>query len=69
MRWLIDLWHWQQRKIDLMILWPSCRNAAREKGVGIEVAQAAFALHAFHDRAWMTLGEDEIMRRIDQLKE
>jgi hypothetical protein len=63
MRWLLNWWHERQRAIDLQILWPSCRDLAPD----LDHARAAFAVHAFHDRAWMSLGEDEIIRRIDRL--
>jgi hypothetical protein len=62
-RWLLDKWYAHLRKIDLDILWPSCRDQAPN----LDRAKAAFATHAFHDRAWLWLGEDEIVRRIDQL--
>lgn len=68
MRWLIELWHWQQRRVDLMVLWPSCKREAFAKGLGLEGARAAFALHAFHDPAWFSLGEEEITRRVDRLE-
>ena len=63
MRWLIDLWHERQRAIDLRILWPVCKNLAPD----LDHAQAAFAMHAFHDKAWLCLGDDEIRRRINEL--
>jgi hypothetical protein len=53
--------------MDLMILWPSCKSEARRMGVGMDVAKAAFASHAFKDQAWLCLGEDEVTRRIDAL--
>lgn len=62
-RWLLDWWHKRQRQIDLDILWPSCRALAPD----LDHAKAAFAVHAFHDQAWLCLGEDEIKRRIDAL--
>jgi hypothetical protein len=67
MRWLLNLWRWQQRRVDLAILWPSCKSAARDSGAGLDAARSAFAMHAFRDTAWTALGEDEIRRRIDAL--
>jgi hypothetical protein len=64
MRWLLNLWRNRQREVDLEILWPSCK----EQAVDLDHAKAAFAMHAFHDRAWLVLGDDEIRRRIDGLK-
>jgi hypothetical protein len=63
MRWLLNLWRSRQRAIDLDILWPTCKEQAAD----LNHAKAAFAMHAFHDRAWLVLGDDEIKRRIDAL--
>ena len=61
--WLLRRWHARQRAIDLQILWPSCKQVAHD----LDHAKAAFAFHAFHDPAWLELGEDEICKRIDAL--
>jgi hypothetical protein len=61
--WLIRRWHARQRAIDLKILWPTCRDQAPD----LDMAKAAFAFHAFNDRAWTELGEAEIIHRIDKL--
>lgn len=63
MRWLLDWWRNRQRTIDLQILWPICRDHAND----LDHARAIFAFHAFHDPAWIHLGHDEIVRRIDEL--
>ena len=63
MRWLLGIWYKRLRKIDLEILWPSCRDLASD----LDHARAAFAVHAFNDKAWVFLGEDEIARIIDSL--
>lgn len=62
---LLDLWHWQQRRIDLSILWPACKKQA---GGDLDDARAAFAVHAFRDPAWTCLGHDEVVARIDALR-
>lgn len=62
--WLLDIWQYRQRAIDLDILWPTCRANATD----LDHARAAFAYHAFHDPAWLALGHDEIVRRIDELR-
>jgi len=62
-RWLLDRWHSRQRTLDMQILWPVCK----EQADSLERAKAAFAFHAFHDRAWLCLGEQEIKRRINTL--
>lgn len=54
----------QRRQIDLQILWPSCKKYAPD----LDHAKAAFAMHAFNDEAWKSLGHDEIARRIDALE-
>jgi hypothetical protein len=64
MRWLMNWWHARQRAIDLATLWPSCRDQTDDIGH----AKEAFAMHAFHDRAWLVLGDDEIRRRIEVLR-
>lgn len=63
LRWLRDRWHARLRAIDLRILWPVCRDNAED----LDHARAAFAIHAMHDPAWLSLGEDEITRRISAL--
>lgn len=62
-RWVLGLWYAHIRRIDVAVLWPSCK---RETG-NLDWAKAAFAVHAFRDRAWRCLGEDEICRQIDLL--
>lgn len=63
MRWLLNLWRERQRSIDLRILWPTCKEQASD----LDHAKMAFAMHAFHDPAWLCLGDDEIRRQIDGL--
>jgi hypothetical protein len=61
---ILDWWRTYQRSIDLRLLWPICKQGAND----LDHAKAAFAYHAFNDPAWLTLGEDEIIRRIDALE-
>jgi hypothetical protein len=56
-------WRARRRAIDLELLWPACKTQASD----IDHAKAAFAAHAFHDTAWLELGADEIVRRIEEL--
>jgi hypothetical protein len=56
-------WRARQRRIDVQILWPSCKTQAPD----IDHAKAIFAVHAFHDVAWLELGGEEIIRRIEGL--
>jgi hypothetical protein len=57
-------WHARMRRIDLEILWPTCKEEAYD----LDHAKAAFAVHAFNDPAWLELGRDELMARIDELR-
>ena len=61
---LLKWWYARQRKVDLDILWPICRSKAKD----LAQAKTAFALHAFYDNAWLSLGEDEVYRIIDELQ-
>ena len=63
LRWVQNLWHQHQRKTDLQILWPECKRHASD----IDHARAAFAAHAFNDPAWLSLGTEEIFKRINDL--
>ena len=56
-------WYARCRRIDLDILWPICLRGAND----LDHALAAFAIHCFSDPAWLELGEDELIRRIDVL--
>ena len=60
---VIRWWRTRQRDIDLDILWPICKQEAGS----LDHARAIFAVHAFKDQAWLVLGEEEIVRRIDRL--
>jgi hypothetical protein len=44
-------------------LWPTLKAEALD----LDHAKAGFAVHAFHDVAWLELGGEEIVRRIDEL--
>lgn len=64
MNWLRKLWYTRLRRIDLEILWPSCKKAAPD----LDTAKAVFAVHAYKDRAWLFLGEDAIYKAIEELQ-
>lgn len=66
--WLMRPWRAQQRAVDLRVLWPAVKQEAMARGMGLDQARAAFAVHALHDPAWLCLGEKEIARRIDGLQ-
>ena len=57
-------WYARCRKIDMEVLWPSCKAQARD----LDHAKAAFAIHAFNNPAWMFLGRDAVRRFIDDLR-
>jgi len=58
-------WRAWQRRIDMLILWPSCRSAASD----IESARGAFFVHAMLDTAWTRdMSENEIMAFCKTLK-
>lgn len=62
---LICWWHRRQRRIDMEILWPECVAQA----INLDHAKAVFAVHAFNDPAWLSLGEPELREFIDNLRE
>ena len=41
-------WRKRQRRIDLDILWPTCKRLAPD----LDHAKAAFMFHAVNDKAW-----------------
>jgi hypothetical protein len=62
--WLRGLWYARLRRIDLEILWPVCCEQADT----LDHAKAAFAVHAYHDRAWQALGASKTFDVIDRLQ-
>jgi hypothetical protein len=61
---LIVWWNAYRRYLDLNILWPACKLQASD----LDHAKGAFALHALNDPAWVCLGKDEVVIRIDALR-
>lgn len=61
---LLGWWYRRLRRIDLELLWPVCCQHAPD----LDHAKAAFAYHAFHDKAWLFLGDLEIIHQIDALE-
>lgn len=59
-------WWWaRQRAIDLAILWPSCKEQAKD----LDHAKAAFAFHAFNDAAWVGFyGEERLISVIEEMQ-
>ena len=64
LRWIRGLWYAQQRAFDRKFLWPSCCELAPD----LDTAKAAFAVHAYRDPAWLSLGEKNLYEAIDKLE-
>lgn len=63
-RLIANWWRNRQRSIDLQILWPICCEQAAD----LDHAKMVFAVHAFNDPAWLSLGNDGIKSFIDNLE-
>lgn len=63
-QWLLRMWRRRLRRIDMNILWPTCKRMAPD----LDRAKAAFAAHAFNDHAWCDLSEAEIISIIEGLQ-
>lgn len=62
MRWLQRLWWARQRKIDLQVLWPVCKDGAQD----LDHARAAFMHHAAQDPAWAEYYGDRLPDAIER---
>lgn len=65
---LTRVWYPITRELDRRLLWPACRDIAQQQGHGLAHARGAFFMHASNDPAWIALGVDEVVRRINALK-
>lgn len=63
-KWLFAWYDARRRAIDLDILWPICKEQAPD----LDHAKAVFAVHAFNDPAWASLGHDGIVAFIDRME-
>jgi hypothetical protein len=61
---IVNWWRARMRRYDLEILWPICKREADN----LDHAKAAFAVHAYHDPAWLCLGEDRLFAAIEELR-
>jgi hypothetical protein len=52
---IIRYWNEYRRKIDIKILWPTCRS----KAPNIQKAREIFRFHADYDLAWSDLSSQE----------
>lgn len=60
--WLRDWWWARQRRIDLQILWPACKEIAED----LDGARAAFFYHAVNDPAWAEYYGDDLPDAIER---
>jgi hypothetical protein len=67
LRLLLALHYAYLRKIDLVVLWPSLKQEAAARGMGLDEARAVFYGHAHGDPPWRALGDAETRRRIERL--
>ena len=63
-QWLMDRWAASARDIDIDVLWPEIKRQC----VDLQQARMAMTFHAHIDWAWKRLDENEMYRRIAQLK-
>jgi hypothetical protein len=61
---MMNWWRARLRRIDLEILWPTCKREAPD----LDHAKAIFAVHAFNDPAWVSLGQARLIEMIDELR-
>jgi hypothetical protein len=61
--WVFDMWYARQRRKDIEILWPSCRELTSN----LDHAKAAFTRHARSDPAWLHLSKEHADRIINAL--
>lgn len=66
---LVGWWYARLRRLDLEILWPTCKREAEaaHPEAPLEWAKAAFCAHATKDPAWLFLGWERIVDEIDAL--
>lgn len=62
--WFEDWWFARCRRKDLDILWPLCKQKAKD----LEHAKLAFAVHTARDPAWQHLGQRHVAAVIDALE-
>lgn len=65
LRWLYNLWWARQRRVDLALLWPACKERTR----CLADARRVFAAHTFQDPCWIRYyGKRRLMDVIGKLK-
>jgi hypothetical protein len=64
-QWVMQIWREAQRRVDLQMLWPSCKRHAPD----LEHAKAVFYWHTMQDEAWTTDYTDtELIDFVDALR-
>lgn len=63
MKFLREWWWARQRKMDLLLLWPQCKQLAPT----LQLAKVAFMYHAVNDPAWSHYYGDKLPSVIDSL--
>ena len=62
--WLMKWWRARQRRIDMQILWPACKQVTDD----LDCAKAAFFFHVARDAAWTKeYTTDELVHFVDEL--
>ena len=63
-RFFRGLWYARQRRIDLEILWPTCKANARD----LEIAKVVFCIHVAQDPAWLDVDADHVVALLEALE-
>lgn len=63
LKWLRNLWWARQRATDLQILWPVCKEQARD----LDHAKVAFMVHAANDPCWVRYYGEDLWKIVDKL--
>lgn len=61
MNWIMQWWNKHCREIDFTILWPVCKEHARD----LEEARMAFFVHTQMDSAWSDLEQAQVIDLIN----
>jgi hypothetical protein len=50
------------QKLDLMYLWPALKEAAEQRGMGVESAERAFLTHVRMESCWASMSDEEVLQ-------
>jgi hypothetical protein len=62
--WLQNLWWRRQRAIDLLTLWPACKNNCSN----LDEAHTVFMVHAVNDPAWVRFYGENLWKAVEELR-